>query len=116
MKFYRQDSHIIKRLDPRDQPIDKNDPANEHTAIEYAIPEGFSWKAKATMNYLDGTAFIYEYKDQIVLTDESLYLTAHGDGTMDSPIGFPRGTFAGWDELERWLEMVYDEEHEDWDD
>lgn len=30
--------------------------------------------------YFRGSAFIFEYKDRLVVTDESLCLTEHGDG------------------------------------
>lgn len=44
-----------------------------------------------------------------MLTDESLYLTEHGDGTIEAPFGGPRADFASWDTLEDWLENSYDE-------
>ena len=47
------------------------------------------------------------------MTDESLYLTAHGDGTAEAPLGFPRWECGSWEELERILEVAYDELRED---
>ena len=90
-------------------PIDKNDPENAMTAIFYDLPANFSDKAKAAWDYLDGAAFIFEYKDQLVMTDESLYLTEHGNGTHETPHGFPRDVFDSWEEMEKWLELVYQE-------
>ena len=44
-----------------------------------------------------------------MVTDESLYLTAHGDGTATAPLGFPRWECDTWEELEQALEQAYDE-------
>ena len=106
MKFYRPDTHI---LISDDKPVDRNDPTSAETAIEYAVPEGFSDKAKATMDYFEGAGFIYEYKDRLVFTDESLYLTDHGDGSHEAPWGGPRGVYDSWEALERDLEKIYED-------
>ncbi len=90
-------------------PVDMNDTESAATAIYYSTPTAFSAKAKAAMEYFDDTAFIFEYKGQLVITDESLYLTCYGDGTMDAPMGFPREIFDSWEELEEWLELVYED-------
>ena len=113
MKFWREDTRIIKRTDPRDLPVDRNDPDGAKEAIELAFPDGLNWKAKETLNYLDGTAVCYEYKGKLVVTDESLELTAYGDGIHEA-IGFPRGEFDTWEELEAWLTDCYDNEREYW--
>ena len=47
------------------------------------------------------------------MTDESLYLTEHGDGSHEAPFGAPRGTFDTWEEVEAFLEQVFDELLED---
>ena len=47
------------------------------------------------------------------MTDESLYLTEHGDGSHEAPYGAPRGTFDTWEEVETFLEQVFDELLED---
>ena len=106
MKFLRDDTHVIFS---EDRPVDRRNPENAATAIELELPTGFSDKAKACWDYFDGTAFLYEYKNQLVITDESLELTAFGDGTPESPIGFPRWVCSSWGELERGLELTYDE-------
>lgn len=94
--------------------VDRNDPAAASSAIELSLPEGFSSKAWAAWEYFDGsapagTAFLFIYKNQLVVTDESLYLTEHGNGTAEAPLGFPRFVGDSWEELESWLEAVYDE-------
>ena len=109
MKYARNDARIYTDLDP----IDMNDPEGAATAIEYSLPEGFSDKAKECWEYFSGAAFLFEYKDRLVMTDESLYLTEHGDGSHAAPFGAPRATFEAWDEVEEWLETVYDELVED---
>ena len=105
MTFERPDTHIMTGLNP----IDRNDPASENTATEYALPTGFSDKAKACWDYFEGAAFLFSYKDKLVITDESLYLTEHGDGSHEAPFGAPRGEFDLWEEVEAWLEAVYDD-------
>ena len=105
MKFQRTDIRIYNDL----QPIDMNDRASEGTAIEYSLPTRFSGKAKACWEYFSGAAFLFEYKGRLVITDESLYLTEHGDGSHEAPFGAPRGEFDTWEEVETWLEAVYDD-------
>lgn len=110
MKFARDD---VQTTYCGEDPIDKNDPDGAKTAIELTLPTGFSDKAWACWNYFDDTAFLYEYKGHLVVTDESLYLTDHGDGTTAAPFGGPRWVLDSWDELERMLELTYDELAED---
>ncbi|MDE5936375.1 MAG: hypothetical protein K2G83_03105 [Ruminococcus sp.] len=109
MKFLRPDTHMIVGY----RPLDMNDHENERSAVELALPDGFSDKAKDCWEYFRGTAFIFEYKDRLVVTDESLYLTEHGDGSHGSPIGEPRWECDSWDELEQILEETYDDLAED---
>ena len=74
------------------RPVDMNDILGAFTAIEAKYPETFSERARRVLDYLDDTAFLFFYKGKWILTDESLYLTQHGDGTADAPFGAPRWT------------------------
>ena len=109
--FKRIDSQVMTAEQFKDvygeHPVDKNDPEAAATAIYYSVPTEFSDKAKAAMEYLDDTAWIFEYKGKLVMTDESLYLTEHGDGSRENPHGFPRAEFDSWEAMEEWLELVY---------
>ena len=96
-----------------DIPVDMNDPEGAKTAIPLELPFFFSAKAKAAWAYFDNTAFLFEYKDRLVVTDESMYLTEYGDGTAESPLGFPRWVCANMNELEQTLEEVYEDLKED---
>lgn len=109
LKFYRSDVSVLDGLEP----VDRNDPAAASSAVELSLPLTFSEMAHAAWRYLDGTAFLFEYKGQLVVTDESLWLTAWGDGSPGSPMGFPRWVCDSWEELESWLEDVYVELRED---
>ena len=105
MKFARADIFIYN-----DQaPIDRNDPHSQNTAVEYSLPRAFSKKAKACWEYFSGAAYIFEYKGCLVITDESLYLTAHGDGTHEAPFGAPRWILDSWEELEKVLEETWND-------
>ena len=104
MKFLRKDTHIIEG---NDKTIDRNNPENAKTAIELALPDGFSEVAKDCWSYFDGTAYLYEYAGRLVVTDESRELTCAGDGTPDSPLGGPRWVCDSWEELEHVLALTY---------
>ena len=91
------------------RPVDMNDILGAFTAIEAKYPETFSERARKVLDYLDDTAFLFFYKGKWILTDESLYLTQHGDGTADAPFGAPRWTGDTLEELEQWLESVADD-------
>ena len=106
MKFLREDNHITFC---GEAPVDMNDRESEGTAIELTLPTGLSEKAKACWDYFDGTAFAYEYKGRLVVTDEGLYLTEHGDGSHEAPFGGPRWEVDSWEELELILEETYDD-------
>jgi hypothetical protein len=106
LKFLRADNRITFC---GEKPVDMNDRVAEHTAIELTLPTGLSPKAQACWDYFDGTAFAYEYKGRLVVTDEGLYLTAHGDGSHEAPLGFPRWVVDSWEELEQVLEETYDD-------
>ena len=118
MKFLREDNQPCVTISVgMVHPVDKNDPEHEGSAIEYTLPEGFSEKAKKSWDYFDGyderwdlrAIHVFEYKGQLVVTDESLYLTEHGNGTYEAPAGGPHIVCDSWDELETWLEAVYDD-------
>ena len=109
MKFLNEHTYIMHGL----KPIDKNDRKSENTAVELALPDNFSEKAKACWHYFDGAAVIFEYKERLVITDEGLYLTEHGDGTSGNPMCFPRWECDSWEELEKILEETYDDLIED---
>ena len=106
MKYLRADNYVTFC---GERPVDMNDRENENTAIELSLPTGFSEKAKVCWDYFDGAAFLFEYKGQLVMTNEGLYLTEHGDGSHEAPFGCPRATFDTWEEVETWLEEVYDD-------
>ena len=104
--FYREDARLTFEAD---QPIDMNDPECASKAIGLTLPEGFSEKAKACWEYFDDTAFLFLYKDRLVVTDESLWLSEYGDGTPEAPMGGPRFECDTWEELEQALEGTYDD-------
>ena len=58
------------------------------------------------MDYLDDTAWIFEYDGKLVITDEGLYLTEFGDGRIKA-YGGPRAEFDSWEDMEEWLELTY---------
>ena len=104
LKFLRPDTKILIGLEP----VDSNDPEGAKSAIEFNVPDGFSDKAKALMEYLDGAGFIFAYKDKLVVTDESLELTPRWNSTHEYIMGTPRFICDSWDELEKLLEQDYD--------
>ena len=105
MKFFNNHTRI-KHYGPT--PIDLNDRKNEGTAVELALPDNFSDKAKDCWEYFEEAAFIFEYKERLVVTDESLYLTTYDDGHHET-YGAPRWEFNSWEELEEALEQAYDD-------
>lgn len=105
MKFLNEHTHILHG----EQPIDMNHRESESTAVELDLPDNFSDKAKRCWEYYEGAAFCYEYQNKLVVTDESLYLTDHGDGSHDAPFGGPRWVCDSWEELEKALEENFDE-------
>ena len=89
--------------------IDRNDPQAAVTAIELRFPGTFSHKAWRVIRYMEGAMFLYAYKGKFIVTDESLELTAYGDGSYEKPFGAPRWAGSSLDELEGWLEQIADE-------
>lgn len=91
--------------------IDKQNLDGVYGATAEAIewPEGLSEKAQRALNYLDDTAYLFRYLGKYIITDESLWLTEYGDGTMDNPFGCPRTTLDSLEEIEPWLESVANE-------
>lgn len=93
-------------------PVDRNNLDGQFgaSAVPAEWPE-LSWKATQGLAYLDpdpetGTAFLFRYRGQFVITDESGDLTDCGDGSHESPFGGPRyvGNLEG---IEPWLERVW---------
>lgn len=109
MNFLNAHTRILQG----ERPVDMNDRESEWMAVELDIPDNFSDKAKACWEYFEGTAFIFQYKNRLVVTDEGLYLTEHGDGSHEAPFGAPRWVCDSWNELEHILEAVYDDLEED---
>lgn len=108
--------HLVKPYADQQNPaIDMNDPEAAITAIEIRFPETFSRKAWKVIRYFSGAMFLYAYKGKFIVTDESLYLTEHGDGSYEAPYGFPRWTGNSLEALETWLETIADDYNEDGD-
>ena len=89
-------------------PIDMNDYLGALTAIEVLYPESFSERAWKVIRYMNGCMFLFFYKGKYVATDESLYLTEHGDGSAEAPYGAPRWTGDTLEDFEHWLEELAD--------
>lgn len=79
------------------------------TAVAMAWPSDLSEKAKEALDYLDDTAYLFHYLGKYIITDESRWLTGFGNGTMDSPYGFPRAELNRIEEVGPWLERIADE-------
>lgn len=88
--------------------VDRNDPDAAVTAIEIRFPETFCERAWKVIRCLDDTIFLYAYKGRFVVTDESLYLTDHGNGSPTAPFGGPRWAGDSLDALEQWLLRIAD--------
>lgn len=110
MKLLREDNHITFC---GERPVDRNNPELAATAVELTLPTGLSEKAQKCWDYLDGTAFAYEYQGRLVVTDESLELTEYGDGSHEAPFGAPRWECDSWEELEEALEATCDDLEQD---
>ncbi len=93
-----------------EMPNDPLDPEAAKTAVPMDTAAWFSDEAKSVLAYLDGSAFLYQYKGRLVLTDESLQLT-ETDGSNGTPVGGPRWTGDSLRDLNKWLEDCYNEEH-----
>ena len=100
---------VVAYVEQSNPALDRNDPEAAVTAIEIRFPDTFSYKAWRVIKYFRGCMFLYAYKSQFVVTDESLMLTPSGDGTSEAPIGGPRWVGNSLDKLESWLEKVADE-------
>lgn len=109
MKFLNEHTRILQG----ERPIDRNDRESEWMAVELDLPDNFSGKAKACWKYFEGAAFIFQYKNHLVVTDEGLYLTEHGDGSHEAPYGGPRWVCDSWEELEKILEATFDDLKDD---
>ena len=106
--YWMNKTYTWREIDLEERPVDRNDPEAAATAVALAFPHELSDNAWRMLNYLDGTAFLFAYKGQLVVTDESLDLTECGDGA-ESPVGGPRWVGDSFQQLEAWLE------HEFWD-
>ena len=101
--------HVIPCKDQSvNVPIDMNNPEAAAAALELEFPETFSRKAWKVIDYFKGTLFMYLYNGEYVLTDESLYLTVHGDGSHEAPFGGPRWVADDLNAVEQWLEELAD--------
>jgi len=100
---------IVPFEDQANPGIDRNDPVAAATAVELHFPDTFSIRAWRVIDYFEGTMFLYAYKGQFVVTDESLELTEYGDGSPGSPYGAPRWVGETLDDLEQWLLEIADE-------
>lgn len=89
-------------------PVDRHDPLGAKNATNVSFPKSFSARAWKAIHYLDDTIFLFYYKGSFVVTDESLYLTEHGDGTKEAPLGAPRFVSDTLDGVEAWLEYLAD--------
>ena len=107
--------HEMKPTKNPNVAIDRNDPEHAKTAIELEWPETFSRRAKMVIRYFEGTMFPFLYNDHIVVTDESLELTAFGDGSPEAPFGFPRYEDNDLRGVELWLEDCADQFDNDGD-
>ena len=89
--------------------VDRNDAEAAVTAIELRFPSTFSERAWKVITYFRGAMYLYSYKGKFVVTDESLYLTDHGDGSQEAPYGGPRWIGDSLEELEDWLLRIADD-------
>lgn len=94
-------------------PVDRNnlDGQSGASAVPAEWPE-LSWKATQGLAYLDpepetGTAFLFRYRGQFVITDESGDLTDCGDGSHESPFGGPRLVADSESEIQNFFEAVW---------
>jgi hypothetical protein len=105
--YWMNKTYTWGEIDLEERPVDRNDPEAAATAVALAFPHELSDNAWRMLNYLDGTAFLFAYKGQLVVTDESLDLTECGDGTPESPFGGPRWVGDSFQQLEAWLEHEF---------
>lgn len=106
------DKELLVRIELNEDPVDLTDVEGAKEAIAIDWPKSFTEKARKAINYFDDTAWLFYYKGRYVVTDESLYLTAAGDGKTTA-IGFPRWEADSMVEIEAWLETVTDELEEE---
>lgn len=111
---YKEERYIYltdeAELSAGEMPEDMLCPEDADTAIEYSLPRNFSDKAKAFWKYLDDAAFIFEYKGDLVITDESLQLREYSSDLYNLA---PRWTMGSWEELEKMLELCYNDHGEE---
>lgn len=94
---------IIPAKYQRNPGVDRNDPEGAKSATELQFPPTFNQQAWRVIRYMEGAMFLYSYKGKLVVTDESLYLTDHGNGTHEAPYGGPRWVGDSLEDLEQFL-------------
>jgi hypothetical protein len=104
--YWMNKTYTWREIDLEERPVDRNDPEAAATAVALAFPHELSDNAWRMLNYLDGTAFLFAYKGQLVVTDESFDLTECGDGA-EGPVGGPRWVGDSFQQLEAWLEHEF---------
>lgn len=87
------------------RPVDVNNMDGQRgaTAAPVDWPEGLSRKATQALLYLDGAAFLFLYRGDYIITDESGLLTETG---KDYCYGGPRAEFRSLNEIGPWLEEL----------
>ena len=85
-------------------PIDRNHIEDSRMAEAISWPADLSDKARKVIAYFDDSAYLYKYKGNYVITDES------GDlDYADGPFGGPRLITPRYEDIKTWLEEVADE-------
>jgi hypothetical protein len=82
------------------------------SAVEVEWPE-LSFRARQGLAYLEDSAFLFRYRGQFVITDESGDLTECGTGAMGDPAGCPRLVTDSVPEIQKFLEDVWSDLCED---
>lgn len=87
------------------RPVDKNNMDGQRgaTAVPVDWPVGLSRKATQALLYLDGAVFLFLYRGEYIITDESGWLT---ESDKDNICGGPRAEFTSLDKVGPWLERV----------
>lgn len=86
-------------------PIDRNHPEDSELAVDVSWPTGLTERGKRVIKYFENSAFLYYYKGNFVITDESGDLTDSGDGEA-SPLGGPRMTSPNYSDVKLWIEEI----------
>lgn len=89
----------------RQFPIDRNHPEDSKQAVEVPWPTGLSKRGEKVLRYFDGAAFLFKYKGEYIITDESGDLTEAGDG-VNEPWGGPRFSSRNYKDVKTWIEEI----------